>query len=108
MEFSRQVYKSGLSFPSPGDLPNPGIKPGSPAFQADALTSEPPGKLELSFSWSKMKTAGGSISDSPERLLQSSSGGKSIYKDFGEGGVQCHEALILQKVFVSHEDLMSP
>ena len=80
MGFSRQVYKSGLSFPSPGDLPNPGIKPGSPAFQADALTSEPPGKLELSFSWSKMKTAGGSISDSPERLLQSSSGGKSIYK----------------------------
>ena len=35
---------SGLPFPSPGDLPNPGIEPGSPAFQADALTSEPPGK----------------------------------------------------------------
>ena len=31
-------------FPSPGDLPNPGIEPSSPAFQADALTSEPPGK----------------------------------------------------------------
>ena len=36
----------GLPFPSPGDLPNPGIEPGSPAFQADALTSEPPGKLK--------------------------------------------------------------
>ena len=44
MEFSRQEYFSGLPFPSPGNLPNPGIKPGSPAFQADTLTSEPPGK----------------------------------------------------------------
>ena len=34
--------KSGLPFPSPGDLPNPGIEPGSPALQADALLSEPP------------------------------------------------------------------
>ena len=42
---SRQEYWSGLPFPSPGDLPNPGIKPGSPALQADALTSELPGKL---------------------------------------------------------------
>ena len=33
-----------LPFPSPGDLPHPGIKPGSPALEADALTSEPPGK----------------------------------------------------------------
>ena len=41
MEFSRQEYWSGLPFPSPGDLPNPGIKPGSPALQADALPSEP-------------------------------------------------------------------
>ena len=44
MEFSRQEYWSGLPFPSPGDLPNPGIEPGSPALQADALQSEPPGK----------------------------------------------------------------
>ena len=44
MGFSRQEYWSGLPFPSPGDLPDPGIEPGSPAFQADALTSEPPGK----------------------------------------------------------------
>ena len=44
MGFSRQKYWSGLPFPSPGDLPNPGIKPGSPALQADALSSEPPGK----------------------------------------------------------------
>ena len=44
MGFSRQEYWSGLPFPSPGDLPDPGIKPRSPALQADALTSEPPGK----------------------------------------------------------------
>ena len=42
--FSRQGYWSGLPFPSPGDLPHPGIKPGSPALQADALLSEPGGK----------------------------------------------------------------
>ena len=42
--FSRQEYWSGLPFPSPGDLPNPGIKSRSPTLQADALTSEPPGK----------------------------------------------------------------
>ena len=39
--FSRQEYWSGLPFPSPGDLPDPGIEPGSPALQADALPSEP-------------------------------------------------------------------
>ena len=42
MGFSRQEYWSGLLFPSPGDLPNPGIEPGSPALQTDALPSEPP------------------------------------------------------------------
>ena len=44
MGFSRQEYWSGLPFPSPGDLPNPGAKPESPALQADALLSETPGK----------------------------------------------------------------
>ena len=42
MEFSRQEYWSGLPFPSPGDLPNPGIEPGSPTLQADSLQSDPP------------------------------------------------------------------
>ena len=45
MGFSRQDYWSGLPFPSRGDLPDSGIKPESPALEADALTSEPPGKL---------------------------------------------------------------
>ena len=44
MGFSRQEYWSGLPFPSPGDLLNPGIELRSPTLQADALTSEPPGK----------------------------------------------------------------
>ena len=44
VEFSRQEYWSGLPFPSPGDLPNPGIEPRSPALHADALPSERPGK----------------------------------------------------------------
>ena len=48
MGFSRQEYWSGLPFPSPGDLPDPGIEPGSPALEADALTSEPPGKPKIS------------------------------------------------------------
>ena len=45
MEFSRQEHWSGLPFLSPGDLPHPGIKPRSPALQADSLPSEPPEKL---------------------------------------------------------------
>ena len=44
MGFSTQEYWSGLPFPSPGDLPDPGIEPKSPTLRADALTCEPPGK----------------------------------------------------------------
>ena len=51
VEFSRQEYCSGLPFPSPGDLPDPGIKPRSPSLQADALPSEPPGKPMYSIGY---------------------------------------------------------
>ena len=64
MGFSRQEYWSGLPFPSPGDCPNSGIKPGSLTLQADALPSDPPGKLasklnykdgeKTTFRWEKM------------------------------------------------------
>ena len=47
MGFSRQEYWSGLSFLSPGDLPDPGIEPGSPALQADSLLTELKGPLTL-------------------------------------------------------------
>ena len=45
MDFSRQEYWSGLPFPSPGDLSDPGIEPTCPVLQADSLQSEAPGKL---------------------------------------------------------------
>ena len=54
MGFSRQEYWSGLPFPSPGDLPDPGIKPRSPALQADSLPSEPPGKPMISITFQLM------------------------------------------------------
>ena len=41
MEFSRPEYWSGYPFPSPGDLPNPGIEPNSPSLQADSILAEP-------------------------------------------------------------------
>ena len=44
MELFREEYWSRLPFPSPGDLPDPGMQPGTPALQADSLPSEPPGK----------------------------------------------------------------
>ena len=49
MEFSRQEYWNGLPFPSPGDLPNPGIEPGSLALQADSLLSELPEKPKMAL-----------------------------------------------------------
>ena len=56
--FQASVYWSGLPFPSPGDLSNPGIKPGSPALQADALPSEPPGKPWCTYAEHIMRNAG--------------------------------------------------
>ena len=65
MGFSRQEYWSGLLFPSPGDLPDPGIKPGSPALQAEALTSEPPGKIALQLNNSAWACRTPAVSQSP-------------------------------------------
>ena len=66
MGFSRQEYWSGLSFPSPGDLPDPGIEPGFPALEADALTSEPPGPeiKPVSSAW-----VGGLLTTEPQGSL---------------------------------------
>ena len=55
MEFSSQEYCSGQPFPSPGDHPNPGIEPVSPALQTDSLPSEPPGKPK--YKWYATATA---------------------------------------------------
>ena len=56
MGFSRQEHWSGLPFPSPGDLSDWGIEPRSPALQADALPSEPPGNPPGSLSMNKQES----------------------------------------------------
>ena len=56
MGFSRQGHWSGLPFSSPGDLPDPGIEPGSLALQVDSLPSEPPGKPDGSRSGGTVTT----------------------------------------------------
>ena len=61
MGFFRQECWSGLPFPSPGDLPDPGIEPKSPAFQADALPSEPSGKPSRFILGNKCTTLVGSV-----------------------------------------------
>ena len=62
MRFSRQGYLerkwSGLPFPSPGDLPNSGIEPGSPAWAGGFFTTKPPGKLSL-VKWAAQSSAEG-------------------------------------------------
>ena len=57
MGFPRQEHWSGFPFPSPRDLPHPGIKPRSPALQADSLPSEPPGKPRRMGFTRKMNTS---------------------------------------------------
>ena len=61
MGFSRQEYWSGLPFPSPGNIPDPGLEPRFPSLQADTLTSEPPGNLATNLlivegQWHSMST----------------------------------------------------
>ena len=63
MGFSRQEYWSGLPCPPPGDLPDPGIKPGSPALQVDSLPSEPPGLLRSGKSHRQRSLVGYSLWD---------------------------------------------
>ena len=63
MESSRQEYWRGLPFPSPGDLPDPGTEPGSPALQADSLLSEPPGLQLVERLWKAAKVFGSVTED---------------------------------------------
>ena len=63
MGLSWQEYYSGLPFPSPEDLPDPGIEPGSPALQADFLPSEPVGKPFMEAGKSKIKALADLVSD---------------------------------------------
>ena len=72
MGFSRQEYWSGLPFPSPGDLPNPGMEPGSPPLQADSLPSELPGKPKkrMSSPWLAHTTWKGAIPTYAFQMVQ--------------------------------------
>ena len=63
MGFPRQKYWSGLPFPSPGDLPDPGIELASPALAGRFFTTEPPGK-PTSFTWSYGNHGGGAEEES--------------------------------------------
>ena len=78
--FFRQENWSGLPFPSPGDLPNPGIEPRSPALQADSLPSEPPGK-SLPFFWMPLRGVTGLFQQSSSLLCSESS-----RSDWARGG----------------------
>ena len=71
MGFSRQEYQSGLPFPSPGDLPDPGMEPGSPALQADSLPTELQGKSQNALKdLGKEKSILGSfLSSAPNNFL---------------------------------------
>ena len=84
MRFSRQGYWSGLPFPSPGDLPNPGIEPRSPVLQADSLLSELQGKPHSLLEKCKSKLQWDIISHQSEWLssksLQTINAGESVEK----------------------------
>ena len=69
MEFSRQEYWSGLPYPSPVEFPDPGIKLGSPALQADSLPSEPLGKPQKEGDILKMDISHRDVNVSYKRLI---------------------------------------
>ena len=56
MGFPRQEHWSGLQFPSPGDLSNPGVETSSPALAGQFFTAEPPGKLKYVYKWHQLMT----------------------------------------------------
>ena len=88
MGFSRQEYWSGLPFPPPGDLPNPGIKPRSPALQADALTSEPPGLIS-NFIFSNSNSHTDATSERPWDCMSQIVGPFSAQYSFFSASVNC-------------------
>ena len=70
MGFSRQEYWSGLPFPSPGDLPDPGIETRSPLLKPDSLPSEPPGKPHMSDKQTKKNGTNQSATCGQQRMKE--------------------------------------
>ena len=101
--FSRQEYWSALLFPSPGDLSNPGIEPRSPALQADALTSEPPGKPKESrvlnykglYKWRKRKLGEGVCQG--DAMWQDLTSHCWLWRRKGAGAKECGQPLKARK-----------
>ena len=83
MEFSKQEYQSGLPFPSPGDLPDPGIKPRSPVLKADSLLSEPPGKPWFYFGILQTSSLGASQMALVVKELPANAGNSSLIPGLG-------------------------
>ena len=79
MELSRQEYWNGWPFPSPGNLPNPGIKPRSPTLQADSLTSEPQGKPIWCINWAPRYLPKWAENVCPHKILNKNVYSKSQY-----------------------------
>ena len=96
MEFSRQEYWSGWLFPSPGDLPDPGIEPGSPALTGRFFTTVPPGKLDPTSAPLKTGTDGNSVCRGPfmEQAWEASRVGE---EQVGAGFRWCQEAPLMEK-----------
>ena len=98
MGFSRQEYWSAVPFPSPGDLPDPGIEPRSPTFQADALTSEPTGKPASGENW--WKNGRSTPTELPQPVSSNCRGSWRAEWDTGVGWALCahHKQLTLSEV----------
>ena len=106
MGFSRQEYRSGLPFPSPGDLPDPGIEPGSPALQTDSLLTELQGKPHHKSSQPTFSTAWSAflyiviytfvfIIHNPQPKIQQTKQKSGLWKLLKSGNTACLHSILL-------------
>ena len=96
MGFSRQEYWSGLPFPSAGDLPDPGIELRSPSLEADALTSDPPGKKHIYFCFIDYAKAFDCVDHN------------KLWKTLQEMGIPDHLSCLLRKLYQVKKQQLEP